>query len=62
MFTIPSLPKDWYFKLREWGATLDLSPWQMVILGLWCIAEVGGPYPERLQELAKQVKESLPKP
>lgn len=59
-FKIPNLPKNYYEFLVRIRRAYKMSPWQLVILALACLQEMGQEHSERVGELAEEVHRRYP--
>lgn len=59
-FAVPPLPKEWYLKLEELRAFYDLSQWQVVILALACMCQLGAENRDQLDAMATMIRNTYP--
>lgn len=56
MFSLPNLPREWYFKMKELCTALEITQWQAVIVGLAAIVELGKRDEPAVREIIADIK------
>lgn len=56
MFSVPSLPPEWYKRVRGWMEAQELSAWQTVIAGLWALSHIEATDPASFKNLLDAVR------
>ena len=61
-FSVPSLPKPWYEFLTRLRRQYEMSPWQVVILALMALHELGSQAEGRpvVERMIQEVRQEFP--
>lgn len=60
MFRLPSLPEQWYRKLNDLCKALEMTQWQVTILGYRAILHIGKTDADALKALVAEIKTAHP--
>lgn len=55
-FTVPTLPKKWYEKVKEIAEATHLSHWHIVILAITALCEMSLRDPDWLERQIKDIR------